>query len=279
MHEAVRQAIQDPSLTEFTWKDCDTATPEDCQILVKHCPQLRSLILDCPCDDLLECLPLFPHLRELFVEGADAVSEQGLEPIWTLSQLKYFTFWSYHNLDKEFLYNLCRLEQLVSVNLSVCEHIFNEDIPIFSRLKNLKSLYISYLDYFNDDGMEALGKLIQLRGLDVAHNKITDKGVEHLTSLVNLKHLNLTRCRVSDQCIDHIVKLQNLEMLNLSRCENISERSLLKLNDLLNLRVLYMGNCPQITEQIKNQLTSCKVDLDHTCVNISKWYLATKNVN
>ena len=42
-----------------------------------------------------------------------------------------------------------------------------------------------------DAGLEAIGKLTNLRRLEIVHTKVTDRGLQHLAGLVNMQQLHV----------------------------------------------------------------------------------------
>jgi Leucine-rich repeat (LRR) protein len=68
----------------------------------------------------------------------------------------------------------------------------------------------------NDEDMEKIGKLNNLRRLFLPGSAITDAGAVHLKNLTRLRELDLSRTKIGDATLPYIAGLKRLEELNLS---------------------------------------------------------------
>lgn len=239
------------------------------QLLAQHYPQLRSIILDLPDDEAIECLYLFPNLQKLFINCAHCMTwdGKGFEAIWKLLQLTHIAINQFQDLDESFLQNLCHLRNLIFINLEFCEYLLDENIPIFSNFEKLKYLNLNGSEYLSDKGMESLSSLKHLEGLEIAYAmKISDQGFQFLNRFSQLKYLNLRKTNVSDEILKTLSLLENLECVNLNECSNFTEIGLFALQKLPKLHTLFIGDCPQINQEMIQQLrpSIClNVELNH----------------
>ncbi len=74
--------------------------------------------------------------------------------------------------------------------------ITNAGMKEIGKITDLRHLNISNAR-INDDGMKEIAGLTQLVYLEMMHTKVTDDGLRELFSLRQLRYLNLTRTRVS----------------------------------------------------------------------------------
>lgn len=117
----------------------------------------------------------------------------------------------YYNEDGEFDYS----ETLEAI--LVPDNVFNlDDLDKLSHLKYLEkvSFYYNYLEFIP----KGVGKLTQLKKLDLHRNELTVDGLEELATLTNLEELNLSENVLGGKAEDYepLTKLTSLKTLNLS---------------------------------------------------------------
>ena len=119
-----------------------------------------------------------------------------------------------------------------------------------------------------DEGLEPIQDLKDVRLLNLRDTKITSSGIKHIEGMKNLRRLHLERTQVDDACIDYLSGLQELEYLNLYSTK-ITDKGLAKLKELKNLKQLFVwqtGVTNAGVQKLENQLPKLKiiggVDLD-----------------
>jgi metallo-beta-lactamase class B len=141
-----------------------------------------------------------------------------------------------------------------------------------AALPNLRALTVAGCP-FDDAGMAAVGKLVQLENFRTWHTYQTEAGNVHLKSLVNLKSLMLgQRLRryggdsnahsLTDASLENIVGLKSLDTLTLME-QKFSLSALEKLKALPNLKRLSLTQVDlsaDDVEKLKAALPSVKVD-------------------
>jgi len=148
-------------------------------------------------------------------------------------------------------------------------------LSYLSTLPSLTSLTLSGILSLVDGSLEHLGKLKNLKTLDLwcSYTFNSDTEVRYLGDLVNLESLNLTNWPLSDDSLSHFRGLQNLRELTLSGCncnESFTGSGLFHLQHLTSLRALHIDNAddplplsiPQLHLQNLLHLKSLSISLD-----------------
>ncbi len=111
----------------------------------------------------------------------------------------------------------------------------------------------------NDDAMESIGKLSQLKWLTLESAKITDAGIKQLPRMPGLQSLGLLDLRVTEQCLASAsIKFPNLGSLNIFSL-SLSGDDLKPLTTYSNLRSLDLIT-PYVSIDLLTPVTSTKID-------------------
>lgn len=255
----------------------DLISAADIKYISRHFPELSSLIVDYLTFDAPAYLHLFPNLKKLTIYGPHSLGNKDFEPVWQLTQLTHFAIDFYH-LDSDFIKSVCRLKKLKSLKLSLCDYIFDYDIQLISKeLKELVFLNINGSDCITCQGILNLQILNGLKGLELANVNLWDfkskaNGIEYLSkhevdctlessiafkalsSFSELNYLSFHGTKITDENLKLISTLKNLKYLNLDKCHHFTECGLSYLAKMANLRMVFLEDCPQITEKILQQL-------------------------
>lgn len=135
--------------------------------------------------------------------------------------------------------------------------------PALGRLSSLTELALS--GAFQVEGLEVichvLGKLVQLRTLDVSHNALDPDGAEDLqlalSSLLKLECLNISSCSLSRKATcfvaSGLVSLENLEYLDMSGAL-VNEKNVTQIaGSLQNLKALKSLSLQRVCARCSNQ--------------------------
>ncbi len=96
-------------------------------------------------------------------------------------------------------------------------------------VENLRYLNLTENRGITNRGMEAVGKLRQLRYLNIGACDINNEGMSFLPSLKNLEYLNLSYCnRITEKTAVYVQKLPRLKYLDLQGCIKINTGGLKK---------------------------------------------------
>ncbi len=93
----------------------------------------------------------------------------------------------------------------------------------FQGIPSLAMLNLSECRNIDDEGLECLVSLPQLRILNLSSVSLTNTGMQALRPLVHLTHLDLSYCnRITDLGVKHLRQLPNLANLNLQGCSKVT---------------------------------------------------------
>jgi serine/threonine protein kinase/Leucine-rich repeat (LRR) protein len=119
-----------------------------------------------------------------------------------------------------------------------------------------------------DAGLEHLGGLTKLTGLDLYGTQVTGPGLEYLKGLSNLSSLGLGSTRIGDAALEHLKGLSNLTVLDLGGTQ-VTDAGMEHLKGLSNLSGLYL-NFTRVSdaglEQLKGLTKLSYIGLAHTAV-------------
>lgn len=129
------------------------------------------------------------------------------------------------------------LTNLERINLN------SNKITDLTPLSNLQHLNILYIEKNDCVDFSSLSNLTNLKELQLGGNNISN-GLSFLQNLNNLEKLSLNACEVPNEIdISCILNLQKLEFLDLTQWTWITEEHLQRINELSNLKELYLNSC------------------------------------
>jgi hypothetical protein len=77
----------------------------------------------------------------------------------------------------------------------------------FSRLKNIKELWLEECRNLTEEALQEIGRMVTLERLRLSRSRLTDAGIEHLHSLRQLRILEIDHTRLTKLAVE---KLQEL---------------------------------------------------------------------
>lgn len=107
------------------------------------------------------------------------------------------------------------------------------------HLTGLKALVLPH-SRFDSDDTQYLQRLLQLEGLRLSGDKLTDSCMKHVGKMTNLKSLSLDGPGLSDHGLKHLQGLTGLKSLSINGCP-ITDRGLRHLGNMAALETLYLG--------------------------------------
>jgi hypothetical protein len=239
---------------QLSFRDCSKLGKAEFE-LISSLTTLKKLTMYGSCKGLTdETLPLLAKLTELEELNTDGiqVTDDGLKALATLPNLRGLSFFHPSWGSKEFV---------------------GKGVAHFATLPKLERLTIAGSP-FNDEGMAAVGKLIQLTSFSTWHTFQTEAGNQHLLQLTKLKALRLgQRLRkydgkpnppsLSDATLDVLAQMKSLETLGLDEAR-LSHAALLKLKALPNLKKLTLERIDisnEDLERLKKDLPNVAFDV------------------
>ncbi len=212
-----------------------------------------------------EHLALLADCRKLQTLHLHGVTEQHIEPLLALTQLRELTLGRHPGPFLPHLKTFPRLERL-----DLYGALTDEDCVHFSQLSNLRSLQLS-VHGITDVGLSHIGSLAQLEKLHLFEISLTEAACEHMGRLRNLRNLSLHDCWIEDEGVALFEPLQQLTSLAITRA-GISERVYPSISKLKKLRQLDLSyNDPLFAEGLSHLELLCtleELDLAGTHVSL-----------
>jgi hypothetical protein len=183
-------------------------------------------------DSDVPLLTKLPGLRRLGLSNT-SVTDDGLVHVGRVRSLESLSLHGTPITDIG-VQHLSQLTNLKAVSLHGTQ-ITNASMEILGALRQLESLTVGYTSV-DDKGLEHLGSLTELETLWLCGNRVSVAGLLHLQSFETLKVLWLQDTQVNDNVMPHIARFQSLEQLFLTGCEGVSDRAVVHLSELSNLK-------------------------------------------
>jgi hypothetical protein len=105
---------------------------------------------------------------------------------------------------------------------------------------SVTTVTLTYSSAATDVTMAQIGRLFQLRVLNLRSTPVNDAGLAYLKSLSDLSYLDLQSTQVTNAGLVHLKGLTNLQFLSLRDTE-VSDSGLVQLGRLTDLKVLIVG--------------------------------------
>jgi internalin A len=199
------------------------------------------------------CLESLPHLEGLSIAGLD---DRLLPRLSGLSRLRRLTLFDARCTEQGLIRLLPHLTGLRSLSIRPGETMQQMNEPLIgdaglaalAKLPRFRNLEGRRLCNVSDEGLAALGGIVEIEALDLAlfpQKRISDAGLAHLSRLPNLSALSLGRVPVTDAGLAHLSRLSKLSVLVLNSMP-ITDAGLAKLKRLplehLDLRDTRIGD-------------------------------------
>ena len=107
------------------------------------------------------------------------------------------------------LKQIVKLKKLIHLRIRNCE-VDDDGIQLLSKLSDLRILNLPQAN-FSDAAMPTLAKMPNLELLRFSSEKVTDEGIQFLAKAKSLRALHLIRLGVSDQIVPSICAIKPLE--------------------------------------------------------------------
>ena len=172
-------------------------------------------------------LQQLPALKELSLDGAYRVTDQGLQ---TLAKCPCLTDLSIRDTP-------VTLQGLIQLSAELPELQINSTHGVLGNRKLALSGTRS-----TDEALIRLSSATSLTGLELP-GRITDNGLLHLFPLVELRFLVLSQTRISSKGLAGLLEhLSLLEELNLSECHNLTDKGLRNVAFAASLREIILDD-------------------------------------
>jgi len=209
-----------------------------------HLPQLT--------DRALVHISETPNLDSVTFHWNENITDAGIVHLKKLGNLKKLDI----RHSKATVGGVAHLSQIKTLDhLELPGKILNDEVlEYLGQLPNLRGLRIARShkvdprrdkDYYTDRGLRALSRLSLLEELDIGSIGVTDAGMSHIAKLTNLKRLHLFGCSaITDGGLANLMTLKSLTRLTLSYTE-VTISGLTQLRALPNLTDLTVRNIEQ----------------------------------
>ena len=187
--------------------------------------------------DLKVIIKLFPNLEELYIDGCDNISNDGLHDLKQLNNLRYLDISGTYKISDEGVEYLRELQHLQYLNLS-WSTITDKGVQHLEKLQNIRHLSLAWCYNITNTDLQHLQKLQKLQYINLKGClKITDEGITYLQKLQDLQYLDLTLCSITDKGVQCLQTLQKLQHLTLNWCSKITNTNLSQLQSLFGSAV------------------------------------------
>ena len=113
-----------------------------------------------------------------------------------------------------------------------------DQLASLSSLQSLEHLNLSHCLQITDEGMLSVGRMANLKKLDLTDTKISDDGLKYLKGLEHLEMIILANTRVTDAGVRQL-KRTKLEGIELQGCRGVTIKTLqFLISDFPNLKQL-----------------------------------------
>ncbi|XP_060684441.1 ATP synthase subunit s, mitochondrial [Hemiscyllium ocellatum] len=113
----------------------------------------------------------------------------------------------------------------------------------------------------------------KIERIDATESCIMFKGFDYLDYLEHVEEIKFQRCiYIQDECLERLCRIQNLQKslqwLEIISCGNVTDRGILSLHLLKNLRYLFLSDLPGVEEKEKTlqilirALPNCEIKVD-----------------
>ncbi|CAG8591102.1 12042_t:CDS:2 [Ambispora gerdemannii] len=206
------------------------------------------------------------NLRELYLQGCPAVSNNTLDYLFLLfPKLVKLDLRDNPELTPRIFDGLSNFSELESTRLRLLKNEYNvmrpfdESFPSFvNSCLRIRDFQFSFFTSLTDSSIQSLTQAWhELEILDLQGNiQLSDQTLRHISeNCENLRVLLVGQCpRLTDEGVNFIGNTTlgglcgSLEIFDISQNPNITNISLMSIADnLINLRELYISNCPMIT--------------------------------
>ncbi|XP_005996025.1 ATP synthase subunit s, mitochondrial [Latimeria chalumnae] len=117
-----------------------------------------------------------------------------------------------------------------------------------------------------------LGKY-KIQAIDATESCIMYKGFDYMDGLEHIEKIKLSRCiYIEDVCLERLSKIENLQNsllhLEIISCGNVTDRGIISLHNLRNLKYLFLSDLPGVKERegtlqiLQKALPSLQVEPD-----------------
>ena len=224
---------------------------------------IRALVIQIPMSNLagdtLEYVVELP-LERLYIHGAD-IDNQTLALIGRIKNLKKLTLMSCFGHSNEGYKSLVALPRLEYLDLRHTV-INNQELNTLTSAESIQSLNLWRCLNLKPDALNILAKFPNLIDVTIANSGIENGSLQDLPKLNKLKSLTLGKLPNE---FPSLLEKTKIESLHFYQAEKITDKDILNLSAIKNLKYITISDCPKISESfVKNfnkQHKRVKIDI------------------
>lgn len=120
--------------------------------------------------------------------------------------------------NNKHLYYLSK--SLISLDISNCDKIIDENLKHFLELNTLTSLNINNCKNLSNGSLKYISKSLSLKILNISGNNITDVGLQYFyENFLKINSFYISNCKkITDFGIKYLKNLKSLTILDISQC-------------------------------------------------------------
>lgn len=193
-----------------------------------------------------------------------------------------------YKCDDEMMGYISKIPSLTKLRIDFSKEVTTKAIKHLQKCNQLKSIHLVYCQNIDDLSLKEISKITKIQEIIIdTCMKVTDIGIGYLTACKSLKHLTLSgrtdtargdfRLNLTDKSLGHIANITSLECLRLGYLSSISDKGLIGLVHLKNLKNFSVVGC-----KINDRGLSFLKKLDIEELNVSENDLEgsfLKNIN
>ncbi len=186
-------------------------------------------------DATLQQISQHSGLTVLSIDGPHVITSDGVRQLLKCRDLSTLIYYSKTTLSPEILNSFTDISGLKFLRI-VGQSNSRQLMPSIVRAKNLRELGLYECDTTDDD-LIPLAALTSLESLDLQKTRVTDRGMAQIRSMPQLRTLFLSE-NVTDRGLEQLAGLDHLETLFLDDAAKVTDKGLLAIRGLTNLKLL-----------------------------------------
>ena len=193
--------------------------------------------------DITKIVQGLPLLEELNINGCTGLRDVGIQWIANLSHLTRLSMKGSKITNQTLELIIFKLPNLTHLNIKLCRDVSNQGVMALAKLQKLSSLNLSGC-MLDESVLKNLSILTQLKEFNIKNIQLSNTGALELAKMIQLTSLNVSFCDVTDEKMkilaDHLI---NLRILKMGGCLELTDLGITHLTRWIHLIELDLSNC------------------------------------